>query len=97
MCFIFDSLIDKFYYINLLPVMADIELFKYILNRRLPFIASLQKKLFLDVNLILIPCFVTIFTNINNFNFKKVVFDWFLCEGVHAFFRIGLVIFKKMK
>jgi len=65
-CFIFERLMPNNYYVNMIPVIADIELFKMILEEHLPKLTSHLAQLSVDLNFMLIPCFVTAFTNIKN-------------------------------
>ena len=46
------------------------------------------------MNLVLIPWFVMIFTNFENFYLKMIIFEYFLIEGMIAFFKVALTIFK---
>lgn len=66
-CFIFERLMPSNYYVNLIPVIADIELFKLILSEYMPKLTSHLASLTVDLNFMLIPCFITAFTNTKNF------------------------------
>jgi hypothetical protein len=65
-CFIFERLMPNNYYVNMIPVIADIELLKMILEEYLPNLTCHLASLSIDLNFMLIPCFVTAFTNIKN-------------------------------
>jgi hypothetical protein len=65
-CYIFERLMPNNYYVNMIPVIADIELFKIILEEYLPRLTTHLGKLSVDLNFMLIPIFVTAFTNIKN-------------------------------
>lgn len=67
LCYLFDVIMPPNYYIQMIPVIADLELFKMMFRFH-------QKRSFeeidakqIDLNFIFIPCFVTVFTNLSNF------------------------------
>lgn len=64
--FMVENLIPKGYYSDMLPVIADIRLFKYILLIKFPLVAQHFHKFNVDLNFFLIPWFVMIFTNLKN-------------------------------
>ena len=47
----------------------------------------------MDLNLLLIPWFVMIFTDIKILKLKTIIFDYFLIEGVNSYFRVCFVLF----
>jgi hypothetical protein len=97
LCHFFDSLMPPNYYIQMIPVIADLEIFKMMFrfSQRSSFdrIESFQ----IDLNFFFIPCFVTLFTNLNNEPLIAVILDFFLAEGPIAFIRTGLVLLKQMR
>lgn len=67
LCYLFDHIMPPNYYIQMIPVIADLEIFKMMFRFH-------QKKSFedvelkqIDLNFVFIPCFVTVFTNLTNF------------------------------
>lgn len=64
--YIVENLIPKGYYSNMAPVIADIRLFKYILNIRHPELSLHFQHLNADLNYFLIPWYIMIFTNLKN-------------------------------
>ncbi len=66
LCYIFEIVMSKGYYINMTPVLADIDIFNQMLADKLPIIYNEVVKKGFDLNCLLIPHFVTIFTNLKN-------------------------------
>ena len=66
-CYVFEQLMPRNYYVNMIPAIADIEIFKILLRESRPKFHEHLSSLGVDLNFMLIPCFVTIFTNLKNF------------------------------
>lgn len=66
LCHLFENLMPYSYYINMTPVLADVEIFKYMLAEKFPAIYKEMMNKNFDLNFLLIPLFVTIFTNLKN-------------------------------
>ena len=66
-CHVFEQLMPRNYYVNMIPAIADIEVFKILLRESRPKLHEHLTSLGVDLNFMLIPCFVTIFTNLKNF------------------------------
>ena len=66
LCYIFDFLMPPNYYIQMIPVIADLEIFKMMFSFHQPKTYEKVEKKQIDLNFFFIPCFVTIFTNLNN-------------------------------
>lgn len=64
--FIVENLVPKGYYSTMVPLIADIRLFKYILHVKYPLLAQHFHELNIDLNFFLIPWFIMIFTNLKN-------------------------------
>lgn len=65
-CHLFESIMPHSYYVNMTPVLADIEILKLMMAIKLPFIYREITTKGFDLNFLLIPLFVTIFTNLKN-------------------------------
>lgn len=63
---IFENLIPKNYYINMVPIIADIKLLLFILSYKNPKLVAHMQKLGVDLSFVLIPWFVMAFANIPN-------------------------------
>lgn len=63
---IFEQLINKDYYINMVPIIADVKLFKYLLKQQKSKLVAHIQYLSADLSFVLIPWFVMVFTNIQN-------------------------------
>ncbi len=48
----------------------------------------------ISLDIILIPKFLVIFTNILNHQLIQVIFDKFLVEGVNVFFKLCIIAFE---
>ena len=66
-CHVFEQVMPRNYYVNMIPAIADIEIFKILLRESRPKFHEHLTSLGVDLNFMLIPCFVTIFTNLKNF------------------------------
>lgn len=68
--YIFEEVIPKNYYINMVPVIADIKMLRHMLSQRCPNLVAHIQELGVDLNFILIPWFVMAFTNMQNFEVR---------------------------
>jgi len=66
-CYVFERLIPHNYLINMIPIIADIELLRMMLDKHVPKLMNHLTTLSVDLNFILLPFFVTAFTSIKNF------------------------------
>lgn len=66
LCHIFDFLMPPNYYIQMIPVIADLEIFKMMFRYHQRNTYDEVEKKQIDLNFFFIPCFVTVFTNLNN-------------------------------
>ena len=66
-CFVFERLMPNNYYVNMIPIIADIDLLKMLLEEFLPHLMVHLAALGVDLNFVLLPLFVTAFTSIKNF------------------------------
>ena len=64
--YIIENLIPRDYYINMVPIISDIKMFRHILNEKCPKLVQQIQKISVDLNFILIPWFVMAFANIDN-------------------------------
>ena len=66
LAYIFEQLIPKDYYINMVPLIADIKVLRHILSERQPELVRHIQELSVDLNFLLIPWFIMSFTNLQN-------------------------------
>ena len=66
LCYIFEHIMPHGYYINMTPVLADIEIFTEMLSEKLPFVHKEIVRKDFDLNFFLIPFFMTAFTSLKN-------------------------------
>lgn len=95
MDYCFEYLVPKNYYINMIPLIADIKVFKYILKESLPKIYKVMQTLKIDLNFIVVSWFLLIFVEINNFELQHVIFSQFLIDGVTAYYKVCLIVFEE--
>ena len=93
MVFLLEKQFPKNYYINMLPLLADIKLLRYILWSKNERFINLLKENDVDLNFLLTPWFLLIFVEIKNFELQNIIFDFFICEGIVSYFKICLVLF----
>lgn len=66
MCKVLDQLMPPNYYVQMIPAVADIEFFSVLFKAKSPkFFATLDARN-IDLNFVLIPSFITLFTNLDN-------------------------------
>lgn len=71
-CYLFDHVMPLNYYIQMIPVIADLELFKMMFRYHQKRSFDEIEKKQIDLNFLFIPCFVTMFTNVSNFNVSLI-------------------------
>lgn len=67
MCRIFDHIMPPNYYVQMIPVMSDLEFFDILLMEKEKSLWQELKSKKIDLNFVLIPNFITLFTNLDNF------------------------------
>jgi hypothetical protein len=65
-CYLFDHVMPPNYYIQMIPVIADLYIFKKLFRYSQPKSYEKIKDRNIDINFAFIPCFVTVFTNLNS-------------------------------
>ena len=78
-----------------MPLLVDIKLLKYMLCYKNERITQLLEKLSIDLNFLVVPWFLLIFSETTNFQLQNVIFSKFLSDGVMIFFKIALFFFKE--
>lgn len=63
---IIEQVIPKNYYINMVPIIADIKILRQMMKEKIPRLVKHIQDLNVDLNFLLIPWFVMVFTNIQN-------------------------------
>lgn len=67
MTYCFEHILPKNYYINMLPMLADIKLLKYILKEKLSHVYEVIDRIKIDLNFLLVSWFLLIFVEISNY------------------------------
>ena len=65
-CKIFDQIMPPNYYVQMIPAIADIEFFNCLFTQKEPHLSAIFIKKGIDLNFVLIPNFITLFTNVDN-------------------------------
>lgn len=97
MDYIINNLIPRDYYTNMIPLLADIKVLRYLLNERDPHFVRKLNDIGMDLNFMLTSPFLLIFTDINNLRLTTTIFDQFLVEGIILYFRLMFVVFQETK
>ncbi len=66
LCHLFEVVMPPSYYVDMTPVLADVEIVKLMIACNLPAVHREITRKGFDLNFLLIPLFVTIFTNLKN-------------------------------
>lgn len=89
-----DNVIPKNYYTNMIPLISDIKLIKYFLKSRNPKILDFIQKNYIDLNMVILPWFLVIFTQIKNHFLVTLIFSRLISEGITIYFKITLILFE---
>lgn len=71
MCKVMDHLMPPHYYIQMIPAVADIEFFTVLFRAKEPKFAAQLEARNIDLNFVLIPSFITLFTNFDNLEVRS--------------------------
>lgn len=66
LCKIMDELMPSNYYVQMIPAISDIEFFTILFQVKEPKLSAFFKSKNIDLNFVLIPSFITLFTNLDN-------------------------------
>ena len=66
LAYVTEQLVPKDYYINMVPLIADIKVLRQMLNQKQPRLVEHIQDLTVDLNFMLIPWFIMSFTNLQN-------------------------------
>ena len=79
--YIIEELMPRDYYTNMLALRADIQLVYKLLYLKDPVLLSHFKDLMIDLSVLVVESFLTLFTNTLHIDLTDVVMDHFLCQG----------------
>lgn len=90
---ILEDLMPKDYYSNMLPLTADLKLVYKLGSNMFPDLFAHMKEISLDLSMILVESFLTIFTNTCHSRIADVIMDHFLIHGPVVLMKAQLLIF----
>lgn len=95
LCAIVEDLLPASYYTpSLIGVQADQRVLRQLLVNFLPSVDTLLRDHDIELSLIALPWFVTLFTSVLHIRVLLRVWDLFFCEGSVAIFRIALAMIR---
>jgi hypothetical protein len=95
--YIIEELMPRDYYTNMLSLRADIVLVHNILQLREKKILNHFKKLTLDLSIVVVESFLTIFTNTLHPSLVDVIFDHFLLDGSLVLIKALILILETLR
>lgn len=86
----------KEYYTNMLSVLADMQIVQLIFQQKYPDLSKHFVKYGVGIEMVAIPCFITIFTNCNT-SLVEIVLDFFFLEGPITLIKTIILFFGYMR
>jgi hypothetical protein len=96
MCYLIEEAMPKEYYTNMLPVLADMQILQHIFNSRYPDLVRHFKKVGIGLEMMALPCFITVFTNCPS-TLVDVILDFFFLDGHVTLFKVIIAMFNYMR
>lgn len=84
------------YYTNMLSVFADLKILYIFFKMKFGSLHKHFQKLGIDMAMIALPCFLTLFTNCSN-SLTDIIIDHFFISGSIALIKTMLLYFSYMK
>jgi hypothetical protein len=86
----------KEYYTNMLSVLADMQIIQLIFQLKYPDLNKHFKKLGVGLEMVALPCFITIFTNCPS-NLVDIILDYFFLDGPITLIKTIIIFFGYIK
>lgn len=93
MVYLINEVIPRNYFTNMVPLMSDIKLVKYFIKEKFPKYLTLIQRNQIDLNMVLLPWFLVIFTQIENRHLKIIIMSKLMAEGIIVYFKMILILF----
>ena len=82
----------KEYYTNMLSVLADMQIVQLIFNDKYPDLCKHFKKNGVGLEMVALPCFITLFTNCPS-KLVEIIIDFFFLDGPITLIKTIIVLF----
>lgn len=92
MAYLFDNVIPRDYYTNMIPLISDMKLLKFMIKQKFPHVFQFIRLHFIDLNLIFFPWFLVAFTQLRNMELKILIMSRLISEGTLVFFKLVLIL-----
>ncbi len=80
------------YYPNLLGVLIDLNVFKFLMRERLPKLCNHLETFNFDLDILVTKCLIVLFVNHLPLDAELAVWDLFLIKGSTVLFRVALTL-----
>lgn len=97
MVYLMEVKLPRLYYQNMIPVMIDIKLIRYMIELVYPDLDLHLKANSIDLGQFFVPWFVTLFTNISNKKLVDYIFELILTRDENIHCKLALTIVGLMK
>ena len=91
-CYIIEESMPKEYYTNMLSVLADMQILQLIFAIKYPDLAKHFKKNCVGLEMVALPCFITLFTNCGS-ELVEIIVDFFFLDGPITLIKAMVVLF----
>lgn len=86
----------KEYYTNMLSVLADMQIVQIIFQIKYPDLDKHFKKIGVGLEMVALPCFITIFTNCST-SLVDIIMDFFFLDGPTTLIKTIILFFGYMR
>lgn len=97
LCHLFEEVSKPIYFASMVPALIDIRFFRYLVSWTQPELTEFMKAKGIDLNMLLLPFFVTFFCTLTNHSLKMAIMDTILFEGMLGVFKLFLVCFDMLR
>lgn len=95
-CYLIEESMPKEYYTNMLSVLADMQIVQIIFQMKYPDLTKHFKKLGVGLEMVALPCFITIFTNCPT-KLVDIILDFFFLDGPVTLIKTIILFFGYIK
>lgn len=95
--YIIEDMMPREYYTNMLALRADIQLVAHVLSFKEPKLMEHFKSLYIDLSLLTVESFLTIYTNTIHPALADVIIDHFFSDGSVVLIKAMIIIIRFFK
>lgn len=95
-CYIIEESMPKEYYTNMLSVLADMQIVQLIFQLKYPDLQKHFQKVGVSLEMVALPCFITIFTNCPS-RLVDIILDYFFLDGPITLIKTMIIFFGYIK